>query len=186
MYYALDYNRNGVGSLIEAHWPSRDFLDSRISYIPAAICHVFGTADERDRWIEDDPHAQGRRSRTKCDAKTARTQIQYSLYTHIYSGVHSVQYREKRTLPTAQLVKEYATIRPECMHISSKQTGLAGLRAMQGMKTRRELSDKCGISIQRLCDWETGARDPKTMSFESARKLATALNTTLDELWENL
>ena len=54
-------------------------------------------------------------------------------------------------------------------------TGLARLRVDAGYGSRRALSEKCGVSVQRLYDWETQFRNPTGMSLDTAHRLADAL-----------
>ena len=55
---------------------------------------------------------------------------------------------------------------------------LKELRLARGM-TQSELADAVGLSFQAICTYELGTREP---SLDTLRKLAEALDCTLDEL----
>lgn len=67
-----------------------------------------------------------------------------------------------------------------------KESGFMTLRLRRGFETRKSLSDGCGVKVQRIYEWESGRRDPRTMRFDTAKRVADALGVTLGELWDEL
>ena len=67
-----------------------------------------------------------------------------------------------------------------------KESSFMTLRLRRGFATRKSLSDGCGVKAQRLHEWDTGSRDPRTMRFDTAKRVADALGVTLGELWDEL
>lgn len=67
-----------------------------------------------------------------------------------------------------------------------KESSFMTLRLRLGFETRKSLSDGCGVKVQRIYEWETGRRDPRTMRFDTAKRVADALGVTLGELWDEL
>ena len=68
----------------------------------------------------------------------------------------------------------------------SAEYGFMNLRLRRGFTTRQSLSDYCGVKVPRIYEWETGRRDPCTMRFDTAKRVADALGVTLDELWNEI
>lgn len=67
-----------------------------------------------------------------------------------------------------------------------KESSFMALRLRRGFATRKSLSDGCGVKVQRIYEWDTGRRDPRTMRFDTAKRVADALGVTLGELWDEL
>ena len=67
-----------------------------------------------------------------------------------------------------------------------KESSFMNLRLRRGFETRKSLSDGCGVKVQRIYEWETGRREPRTMRFDTAKRVADALGVTLGELWDEL
>lgn len=55
---------------------------------------------------------------------------------------------------------------------------LKEIRTKKGM-TQGELANSCGISRQRITNYEIGIREP---NLDTLKKIATALEVTVDEL----
>ncbi|NEG89851.1 helix-turn-helix domain-containing protein [Bifidobacterium aerophilum] len=60
------------------------------------------------------------------------------------------------------------------------------MRVQAGYAKRKDLSERCGVSVQRLHDWETGFRDPRGISLRTAHEISSALGITLDDFWNGL
>lgn len=67
-----------------------------------------------------------------------------------------------------------------------KESSFKTLRLRRGFETRKSLSDGCGVKVQRIYEWDTGRRNPRTMRFDTAKRVADALGVTLGELWDEL
>jgi transcriptional regulator with XRE-family HTH domain len=64
------------------------------------------------------------------------------------------------------------------MMAERKQMNLRDIRTKKEM-TQEELAQSCGISRQRITNYEIGIREP---NLDTLKKLATALEVTVDEL----
>ena len=177
-FYALDFGGHNPGSTIETGWTP----DGLPVHVYAASCHVFESRKNRDQWIEEDVpnRLTGRYSREDCDAATGYRQMLHDLKPLMEEDEHE----DLSASGAAEIVESYAAWFPERMHRSdANATGLARLRVDAGYGSRRALSEKCGVSVQRLYDWETQFRNPTGMSLDTAHRLADALGVTIDALW---
>lgn len=50
----------------------------------------------------------------------------------------------------------------------------------------RGLADAAEVPFQSLTRWESGERDPRQMRLSTARRLADALDMSLDQFWDGL
>ena len=177
-FYALDFGGHNPGSTTETGWTP----DGLPVHVYAASCHVFESRKNRDQWIEEDVpnRLSGRYSREECDSSTGYRQMLHDLKPLMEEDA----YADLSVSGAAEIVEAYASRFPERMHRSdANATGLARLRIDAGYASRRALSDKCGVSVQRLYDWETRFRDPTGMSLDTAHRLSDALGVTIDALW---
>lgn len=177
-FYALDFGGHNPGSTTETGWTP----DGLPVFVYAAACHVFESRKARARWIDEDTpnRITGRYSREECDSATGYRQMLHDLKPLMEQD----EYEDLSVAGAAEIVEAYAAKFPERMHRSdSNATGLARLRIDAGYDSRRALSEKCGVSVQRLYDWETRFRDPTGMSLDTAHRLADALGVTIDALW---
>ena len=67
------------------------------------------------------------------------------------------------------------------MMIGFDMTTLQQLRLDRGL-TLAQLADLSGLSLGRIGNWESYARDPLLMSMQSALRLSSALDVSLDTL----